>query len=200
MPTNLAIDDTLIEEAKQVGRHKTKKEAVTTALQEYVERRRRLRILDLIGTVDFDPDFDYKQMRRKKRHPWMLSSTHHARFRSRVLEAGWHPVRRRRSLCMKHRECDRSGNATGGRRHDNHPDIDVAGDDPILEMKDIAVDIPSGNLDFHSDADGYLGQFCISSNRHLRSYVVAIHWHFRNRSSRRSRIAAARFVWPLLGD
>jgi len=69
MPTNLAIDDTLIEEAKQVGQHKTKKEAVTAALQEYVEKRRRLRILDLIGTVDFDPDWDYKQMRRKKRHP-----------------------------------------------------------------------------------------------------------------------------------
>jgi Arc/MetJ family transcription regulator len=69
MPTNLAIDDALIEEAKQIGQHKTKKEAVTAALQEYVDKRKRLRILDLFGTVDFDPDFDYKQLRRKKRHP-----------------------------------------------------------------------------------------------------------------------------------
>lgn len=69
MPTNLAIDDALIEEAKQAGQHKTKKEAVTAALKEYVDKRRKLRILDLIGTVDFDPDWDYKQMRRKKRHP-----------------------------------------------------------------------------------------------------------------------------------
>ena len=69
MSTNLAIDDALIEEAKQIGQHKTKKEAVTAALQEYVDKRKRLRILDLFGTVDFDPDFDYKQLRRKKRHP-----------------------------------------------------------------------------------------------------------------------------------
>jgi len=69
MATNLAIDDKLIEEAKEIGKHKTKKEAVNAALKEYVEKRRRLGILDLIGTVDFDPNYDYKQMRRKKRHP-----------------------------------------------------------------------------------------------------------------------------------
>ena len=69
MPTNLAIDDKLIAEAKEIGKHKTKKEAVNAALKEYVEKRRRLGILDLIGTVDVDPDYDYKQMRRKKRHP-----------------------------------------------------------------------------------------------------------------------------------
>ena len=69
MATNLAIDDKLIEEAKEIGKHKTKKEAVNAALKEYVEKRRRLGILVLIGTVDFDPNYDYKQMRRKKRHP-----------------------------------------------------------------------------------------------------------------------------------
>ena len=69
MPTNLAIDDALIEQAKQLGQHKTKKDAVTAALKEYVDRRKRLGILELFGNVDFDPDFDYKQMRRKKRHP-----------------------------------------------------------------------------------------------------------------------------------
>jgi hypothetical protein len=55
MPTNLAIDDKLIEAARKIGHHKTKKEAVTTALSEYIAHRKRLEILDLFGTVDFDP-------------------------------------------------------------------------------------------------------------------------------------------------
>jgi Arc/MetJ family transcription regulator len=63
MATNLAIDDKLIEEAKRIGNHKTKKEAVTAALDEYIRRRRQLEILDHFGTIDFDPDYDYKKMR-----------------------------------------------------------------------------------------------------------------------------------------
>ena len=56
MATNLALDDRLIEEARRVGRHKTKREAVSAALAEYVKRRKQLRILDVFGTVDFDPN------------------------------------------------------------------------------------------------------------------------------------------------
>lgn len=67
MATNLAIDEGLIEAARQVGKHRTKKEAVTAALDEYIRRRRQLRILDSFGTVDFDPAYDYKAERRKKR-------------------------------------------------------------------------------------------------------------------------------------
>jgi len=67
MPTNLAIDDKLIEEARKVGHHKTKKEAVTAALSEYVTHRKQLEILSIFGTVDFDPKYDYKAERRKKR-------------------------------------------------------------------------------------------------------------------------------------
>jgi hypothetical protein len=63
MATNLAIDDALIDEAKRVGNHKTKKEAVTAALDEYVRRRKQLEILELFGTIDYDPDYDYKQNR-----------------------------------------------------------------------------------------------------------------------------------------
>lgn len=63
MATNLAIDDRLIDEAKRVGKHKTKKEAVTAALDEYVRWRKQLEILDHAGTIDFDPDYDYKKMR-----------------------------------------------------------------------------------------------------------------------------------------
>src|SRR3977135_2217647 len=66
MSTNLALDDRLIEEARRVGRHKTKREAVSAALAEYVKRRKQLRILDAFGTIDFDPKYDYKTERRRK--------------------------------------------------------------------------------------------------------------------------------------
>jgi hypothetical protein len=65
--TNLAIDDSLIEEARQIGNHKTKKEAVTAALDEYIRWRKQQKILDLFGTIDFDPDYDYKKMRQLDR-------------------------------------------------------------------------------------------------------------------------------------
>lgn len=67
MATNLAIDDRLIEQARRTGNHKTKREAVTTALQEYIQRHRQQRILRDFGTVDFDPEYDYKAERRRKR-------------------------------------------------------------------------------------------------------------------------------------
>ena len=67
MATNLALDDKLIREAVKIGKHRTKKEAVTAALNEYVKRRKRLRILDLFGQVDYDPKYDYKAARRRGR-------------------------------------------------------------------------------------------------------------------------------------
>jgi Arc/MetJ family transcription regulator len=67
MATNLAIDDKLIEEARKTGGHRTKKEAVTIALQEYIQRRKQQRILSAFGTVDFDLAYDYKAERRRKR-------------------------------------------------------------------------------------------------------------------------------------
>ena len=57
----------LLEDAKRVGHHKTKKEALMAALSEYIGRRRRLGILSAFGTVDFDPEYDYKAGRRRKR-------------------------------------------------------------------------------------------------------------------------------------
>jgi Arc/MetJ family transcription regulator len=66
MPTNLAIDDHLLAEAQRVGGHRTKKATVTEALQEYVQRRRQLQVLDLFGTVDYDPEYDCKEQRKRK--------------------------------------------------------------------------------------------------------------------------------------
>jgi Arc/MetJ family transcription regulator len=67
MATNLALDDHLIIQAQRAGKHKSKKDAVNAALAEYVQRRKRLRILDYFGTVDFDPTYDYKAERRRRR-------------------------------------------------------------------------------------------------------------------------------------
>jgi len=65
MPTNLAIDDELLEEARRVGGHRTKKATVTEALQEYIQRRKQLELLDLFGTIDYDEDWDYKKQRKR---------------------------------------------------------------------------------------------------------------------------------------
>lgn len=64
MATNLAIDDRLLDEAQKVGGHRTKKATVTEALEEYIRHRKQAKILELFGTVEFDPKYDYKKQRR----------------------------------------------------------------------------------------------------------------------------------------
>lgn len=66
MPTNLAIDDRLIAEAQKVGHHRTKKEAVTAALDEYIRKRKQLDVIQMFGKVDFDENYDYKRERERK--------------------------------------------------------------------------------------------------------------------------------------
>lgn len=65
MATNLQLDDRLIAEAATLGKHRTKKEAVTQALTDYIRHLRQERILDLFGRIDFDPSHDYKRQRAK---------------------------------------------------------------------------------------------------------------------------------------
>jgi hypothetical protein len=67
MATNLDLDDKLIEEARRAGGHRTKKEAVTAALEEYLRYRKQLHFLKYFGTVDFDPAYNYKAERKRKR-------------------------------------------------------------------------------------------------------------------------------------
>jgi hypothetical protein len=63
--TTLTID-TLIETAKRLGGHRTNREVVTEALTEYIQRRNRLAALKSLVTIDFDPEFDYKQARTRR--------------------------------------------------------------------------------------------------------------------------------------
>lgn len=65
MATNLAIDDKLILEALNIGHHKTKKEAVTTALKEYIAHKKQAEITALFGKVEFDEKYDYKKARKR---------------------------------------------------------------------------------------------------------------------------------------
>jgi Arc/MetJ family transcription regulator len=65
LATNLQLDDRLIEKAVKLGKHKTKRAAVTRALKEYVEHLEQQRLLALFGNVDYDPEYDYKKQRKK---------------------------------------------------------------------------------------------------------------------------------------
>jgi len=67
MPTSLALDDRLIEEAVKAGNHASKREAVTEALREYVSARKRLGILAWVGRVDYYKDYDHKKTRSRRR-------------------------------------------------------------------------------------------------------------------------------------
>ena len=66
MAKNLAIDPKLINLALEVSGERTKKAAVTKALQEFVARRRQKRLLDLMGKLEWDVAFDYKSERSRR--------------------------------------------------------------------------------------------------------------------------------------
>ncbi len=65
MATNLALDDKLIGLALKIGHHKTKKEAVTTALKEYIVHKKQMKVIDLFSTLNFDKNYDYKKARTR---------------------------------------------------------------------------------------------------------------------------------------
>lgn len=65
MATNLSIDPELIERALEVSGERTKKAAVTKALQEFIARRRQKRLLDLMGKLEWESCYDYKAERRR---------------------------------------------------------------------------------------------------------------------------------------
>ena len=66
MATNLAIDDALLERARRIGKLRTKKETVTQALTEFIQRRRQRNILKALGSIEFREGWDYKKDRRDR--------------------------------------------------------------------------------------------------------------------------------------
>ena len=65
MATNLQIDDELIQRSVKLGGHKTKKDAVSKALIEYIQNLEQQKIISMFGTVEYDPKYDYKEQRRR---------------------------------------------------------------------------------------------------------------------------------------
>jgi Arc/MetJ family transcription regulator len=66
MATNLSIDPKLLDRALQVSGEKTKKAAVTKALEEFIARREQKKLLELFGKLEWTPGYDYKQERSRR--------------------------------------------------------------------------------------------------------------------------------------
>ncbi len=65
MATNLQIEDRLITQAVKLGRHRTKKEAVTQALTDYIHHLEQENVLSLFGSVDYVQGYNCKQQRAR---------------------------------------------------------------------------------------------------------------------------------------
>lgn len=65
MATNLSIDPALLDRALEVSGERTKKAAVTKALEEFIARRQQKRLLELMGKLEWAEDFDYKAERSR---------------------------------------------------------------------------------------------------------------------------------------
>ena len=66
LATNLALNPDLVERALKVSGEKTKKAAVTLALEEFIARRSQRRLMDLMGKLEWDESFDYKSERSRR--------------------------------------------------------------------------------------------------------------------------------------
>ena len=55
---SITVDEKLLEEAQSLAAGKTKRQAIEQALQEFVQRRRIARLIELAGSglVDLEPD------------------------------------------------------------------------------------------------------------------------------------------------
>jgi len=65
MATNLSLDPKLIERAVAVSGERTKKAAVTKALEEFIARRAQRKLLELVGKLEWDESYDYKSERSR---------------------------------------------------------------------------------------------------------------------------------------
>jgi len=63
MATHLIVNESLLQEALALDEQTTVESLVETALREYIDRRKRLKVLDLFETIDYDENYDYKQQR-----------------------------------------------------------------------------------------------------------------------------------------
>jgi len=69
MTVNIQLDGNLVNDAMKLTRRRSPRIVVEDALREYTQQRKRLRIFDLAGTIDYNPAYDYKANRKLKRCP-----------------------------------------------------------------------------------------------------------------------------------
>ena len=63
MRTNIVLDEALVAEAMRYAPVKSKQELVELALNKFVANRRRRDMREFFGSVEIDPDYDYKARR-----------------------------------------------------------------------------------------------------------------------------------------
>ena len=66
MAANLSLNSKQIERAVVISGERTKKPAVTLALQEFIARRGQKRLVELMGKLEWDKSFDYRAERSRK--------------------------------------------------------------------------------------------------------------------------------------
>jgi hypothetical protein len=65
MATNLALDPDLLDRAFVISGERTKKDAVTRALVEFIARREQAKLAELFGTLDWDDTYDHRAERSR---------------------------------------------------------------------------------------------------------------------------------------
>ena len=61
----VSIDSDLLERALKVSGERMKRAVVTKALEEFISSRQQKRLLELIGTLEWDDTFNYKAERSR---------------------------------------------------------------------------------------------------------------------------------------
>ena len=65
MLTNIEVDQNLLNEALNISEYNTKTETITVALEEFIASRRKQALISLLGTIDYDKDYNYKAQRER---------------------------------------------------------------------------------------------------------------------------------------
>jgi Arc/MetJ family transcription regulator len=66
MRTNIDIDDNLLKQAFSLSNMRTKKELIHEALREFIRLKSRRDLAELTGFIEFDKNFDHKNLRKTK--------------------------------------------------------------------------------------------------------------------------------------
>lgn len=65
MASYFGVDSKLVDRALKISGERTKKAVIAKALEEFIARRDQRRLLDLVGKLDWNPDYDYKKERSR---------------------------------------------------------------------------------------------------------------------------------------